>query len=207
MVPRAQAALLIAPGVQMDLVVDGLERDRKRAVSNTTTGTSAGSVSIDCALILLAATMTPGGDVSSASGATDARQDLGAERKRGLVGDRDVDRGPGIAAIVHPVVDELGQSTRRDAMAKRVEIGFVGNRILEIRQAIARIGEELDERDAEVRRVRLGRGRIEARQQVEEQLPEARIVLRFVIEQQLAELAAAGRPPGRGSRNRPGMSP
>ena len=80
----------------------------------------------------------------------------------------------------------------RDALARRVQVRLVGDGVLEVAQVVALVGEQLEQRDAEVGRVALDPGRVALRDQVEQQLPEARVVLGQVVERRLARARPAG---------------
>lgn len=59
-------------------------------------------------------------------------------------------RGSRIGAVMHRVVDEACVPLDRDTVQGGIEISFRCSRILEIAQIVAGIGEEFDERNAEV---------------------------------------------------------
>ncbi len=58
----------------------------------------------------------------------------------------------GVAAVVHAVVDEARVAAHRDAPAGRAEVGLGGDRVLRVAQVVGDVGEQLDERDAEIGR-------------------------------------------------------
>ena len=62
---------------------------------------------------------------------------------------------PGVAALVQRVVDQPRVTAHGDALPRRVEIGLGRDRVLVVAQVVADVGEQLDERDAEVRDVAL----------------------------------------------------
>ena len=78
---------------------------------------------------------------------------------------------------MHPVVDQRGVPLRRSALAGRVEVGLVGDGVLEVAEVVAFVGEQLEQRDAEIGRAALEPAGIALRDQVEQQLPEAGVVL------------------------------
>ena len=98
--------------------------------------------------------------------------------------DAHVERRPRVAPVVHRVVDEPRVPARRDPLPGGVEVRLVRDGVLEVREPVARVREQLDQRDPEVRRVALDRVRVELRHEAEQQRPEARVVLGEVVERE-----------------------
>ena len=117
----------------------------------------------------------------------DTRQELlpGPHRSDGR--DVQVDEHPGVASVVHRVVDELGVPLRGDALARRVEIRLVGHGVLEVAEVVPLVREQLQKGDAEVRGAALREGGVPLRDEVDQHLPEARVVLREVVERGLGQ--------------------
>ena len=74
-----------------------------------------------------------------------------------------------------------------DPLARGVEVGLGRDGILVVAEVVADVGEQLDERDADVRDVALGPARQQQRQAVEDELAQAREVARQVVELRLLE--------------------
>src|ERR1700749_3341083 len=88
-----------------------------------------------------------------------------------------------IHTLLREIIDETNMPANRDAPPRRAEIGLGRDRVLAVAHKIADMGEELDERDPQIRRIALlpaGRKRGDA---VEHHLAEARVVFREVVEQ------------------------
>jgi hypothetical protein len=89
---------------------------------------------------------------------------------------------------MHPVVDEASVAGGRDAVQAGVEIGLRRRpRVLEVAEVVTRIGEELDERHAEIGRQPLPPVGIAQRDQVDHQPPEALVVLGQVVERRVGQ--------------------
>ena len=56
----------------------------------------------------------------------------------------------GVAAVVHAVVDEPGVAAQRDPAAGGVEVGLGGDRVLPVGELVGDVGQQLDERHADV---------------------------------------------------------
>ncbi len=180
-----QAALLVPPGVHEDLVVllvalevaCRLEHEsaRERRVGLERLGRDPERLDDDAGRLPLVAKRCD----HARHGCGARRQEL---RAGDAVGHADVQIGRRVGSLVHPVVDEARQAAHGDSPAGRFQIGLVRDGVLEVGKPIARVGEQLDERDAEICGVPLREARVELRQEVEQQLPEAGVVLRQVVE-------------------------
>ncbi len=114
------------------------------------------------------------------------------DERRALVdgagrGDVQVYEGPRVAAIVHVVVDQLRVPLRRNALPGRVEERLVGDGILEVTEMIPFVGEQLEQGHAQVGGAALAPRPVALRGVVEQHLPEARVVLRQIVERRLGE--------------------
>ena len=76
------------------------------------------------------------------------------ERRRAVV-EPHLHPGARVAAVVHEVVDQPGVPPRRVRSARGAEVRLGGDRVLPVAQLVADVGEQLDQRDAEVGRVAL----------------------------------------------------
>ena len=152
--PGRKATLVIAPRVDAQRVVLGAQRrvvrglegghpgqrrralqqrdgDRRRAEQRSGRGMVAGSgwlIRVNSAVPRASAV------------AADTSKKTGAQR---------------VAPVVHPVIDQPRVPTRGDARAQRVEIRLVGDRVLVVGEPVTLVGEQLEQRDAEVGRVAL----------------------------------------------------
>src|SRR5438105_4900054 len=88
---------------------------------------------------------------------------------------------------MHPVVDQLGEATCGDALTYSIQVRFICNGILRVREVVSCIRQQLDERDPEVSRVTLHELWVELWKEVQKQPSKAGIILRLVIEQKLLE--------------------
>ena len=70
----------------------------------------------------------------------------------------DLERDPRarVAPVVQPVVDQAGVAADRDPAARGVEVGLGRDGVLVVAEAVADVGEQLDQRDLRVGRVALG---------------------------------------------------
>ncbi len=134
-------------------------------------------------------------------------EDLGVHGNGARAVDGEVHEGPGVAAVVHPVVDQPRVLLRRDPLAGGVEVGLVGHRVLEVAEVVALVGQQLEERDAEVGRVALEPGRVQLRDQVEQQPAEARVVLGQVVDERLDRALRRTDLHAGGNRSRPDTRP
>ena len=161
-----QAAALVAPGVDLEPVQVGVQR---RVVRDLEHGSTRGQ----CIGERLAAGLEHGGRVGR------SRQQRRSLRQRNATAAADLhmDPGAGVAAVVQPVVDQPRVAAHRDAIARRVQIGLGGDRVLPIRQVVGGVSEQFDQRDADIGRRALGPARREHAQAVEHQAPKARVVL------------------------------
>ena len=67
----------------------------------------------------------------------------------------DAQPGPSIAALVDLVVNQAGVSPDRRTKSGGTQIGFGGDRVLAVAEVVADVGQRLDERNANVRRMPL----------------------------------------------------
>src|SRR5687768_16738091 len=84
---------------------------------------------------------------------------------------------------MHPIVDELRVSFYRDTLTRRVQEHLIRYCILEIAELITFVSKQLDESDSHVRRSSLDPIGIESRDHVEQEPPEAGVVLGQIIDQ------------------------
>ena len=89
---------------------------------------------------------------------------------------------------MHEVIHQPRVAAHRDALARRVQVGFGRNRVLIIAEIIANISQHLDERDAEVWHVALGPVGDEQCQAIENELAKTCVVFREVINLRLIAL-------------------
>ena len=61
----------------------------------------------------------------------------------------------GVAAVVHWVIDQTRVAAHGDPPARRAEVSFGRDGVLLITQVVADVGERLDQRNAEIRRIAL----------------------------------------------------
>ena len=90
--------------------------------------------------------------------------------------------GARVAAFVHEVVDQPRVAAHRDALAGGGEVGLVGDRVLPVGEVVGGVGQQLDQRDAEIGRRALGPARHQQAQAVEHQAAEALVVLGQVVD-------------------------
>jgi hypothetical protein len=90
---------------------------------------------------------------------------------------------------VHPVVDEPGVTLGRLASTGRIQIGLVGDRVLEVGEVVAFGREQLQEGDPEIGRTALGPRRVALGCEIDVQLPEAGVVAGEVVQRRLDECA------------------
>ena len=60
------------------------------------------------------------------------------------------DPGAGVAALVHQVIYKASVTAHRNSLASRVQVGLSGDGILIVTEVIARISQDLHQRDADV---------------------------------------------------------
>ena len=99
-----------------------------------------------------------------------------------VVAARQRDEGARIAAFVHAVIDQPRMPAHRDALARGAQVGLGGDRVLVVAELVGGVRQRLHQCDAEVRHVALLPCRHAQREAVEEQLAEAGIVLRQVVD-------------------------
>ena len=90
--------------------------------------------------------------------------------------------GAGIAALVQKVVHQPHQAPHGNALARGFQIGLGGHRVLIVTEVVAGVGEHLNQRDADIGGVGFLPVRHEYGEAVQNELPEAAIVLRQVID-------------------------
>ena len=163
------------------------------AVSNATTPSRSGSRSRSSTVIASGGISVCGGAVWPRSGAVSFVNSAVPRGRVPLASTVEHDRRPGVPAVVHPVVDELRVAPGRDARAQRVEVRLVRDRVLVVGEPVALVGQELEQRDREVGRVALDPVWVQPRQQVDQEPPEARVVLRHVVEERLDALLRRAR--------------
>ena len=116
-----------------------------------------------------------------------AAEDPRAGRDRGAVraatgGDVDRDPRPGVAAVVHEVVEEPGVASDRDAPTAGPEVRLGRDRVLEVAELVTDVRQQLDEGDLLVRRVALPPAGHDEGEAVEQEPAEARVVLGEVVD-------------------------
>ena len=118
---------------------------------------------------------------------------IGPPRERGREGDRarvecvvvigrDRHPGAGIRSLMHPVADQAGVAAHGDAEAGGAQVGLGGDGILVVAEPVADVGEQLEEHDADVRHVPLLPLRHRQGETVQEELPEAGVVLGEIVD-------------------------
>ena len=128
----------------------------------------------------------------------DAGEDPGAGRHPAGRGHVELDDGAGAGAVVHVVVDQAGVAPDRDPLPGGLQVGLGGDRVLEVAELVADVGQQFDEGDAEVGLAPLDPAGHQRGDQVEQCLPEAGVVLGQVVNR---------RPVGqRGCRARPRLA-
>ena len=115
---------------------------------------------------------------------------------------------PGVAPLVHAVVDEPGVAAQRDPAPRGAEVGLGGDRVLAPRQLVGHVGQRLHQRDADVGRVALRPRRRQLAEPLQHGAAEAGEVLGQVVDARpltLGHVSAAGR--RHGSRSPRGTPP
>ena len=169
--PGRQAAAVVPPGVEEQVVEVGeqVDRPRRDRLEPLRAGGDGGPV-------VAAVGLDPRGHA----------RHRGAEREvaadHGVGADRELEPRARVAAVVHRVVDQRGVAAERRPPARGAEVALGRHRVLPVAQVVADVGQELDERDPEVGRVALAPVRREQRQPVEHQAAEARVVLGQVVD-------------------------
>ncbi len=190
-----QAALLVAPGVEAQLVVERIDVDRGRGLEDAYLCQSR------IGAIVLAGDgieQRPRrrdrlrhrrhfGLAVEAHRRSNARYELVARLDRPRAAHVQMQESPGVAAVVHRVVHELRVQLRRLPLARRVEEGLVGDGVLEVAEVVAFVREQLEQRNTGVGGAALGPCRVPLRDEVEQHLAEARVVLGEVVQHRLAE--------------------
>ena len=161
-----QAAIKVAPGVEINLVVRLIQRDRLGADR---------AEDLERAADLVERVVRADGD----AGVGDER-DVRVERQVGR--DPGVDPSARVAALVHPVIDEPRVPPDGDPPPGRRQVGLGGHGVLVITQVVSDVGQHLHQRDPQVGGVPLGPARHDHRQAIEDDLAEARVVLGEVVD-------------------------
>ena len=97
----------------------------------------------------------------------------------------DANPGAGVAAFVQFVIHQPRVTPHGNPLARRVEIRFGRDGVLEIAQVVADVSKQFDERDAEVGNVPFRPVRNEQRQAVENELAKTGVIFREVIDLRL----------------------
>ena len=121
--------------------------------------------------------------------------------------DEDLDPRPGVAAVVHRVVDETGVAPDRDPPARGAEVRLGRDGVLAVGEVVADVRHQLDERDPDVGRVPLAPVGIERADPVEQEPPEGRVVAGEIVEVDRPAGPRADRCGAAGSRSRSGSRP
>ena len=177
------AAVAVAPGVQLDLV-------QLRSESGVLEGLE------DRARLLERLRLQPRGKTwrmwrrVRVERVVDAREDLRSLRQNpvGPGHHAHLHEGACAHAVVHPVVDQQGVPADRGPAAGGLEELLVRHGVLVVAQLVAHVREQLQERDAEVRLVALGPLGDTGGHEVQKRLAEARVVLGEVVDQRLGDL-------------------
>src|ERR1043166_4864228 len=85
-------------------------------------------------------------------------------------------------ALVHEIVDQPRVAPDGDSLSRRIEICFRRDCILVVAEVIARVGQQLDQRDAHVGHVSLGPTGDQNGEAVKNQLAKALIILREIVD-------------------------
>jgi hypothetical protein len=96
--------------------------------------------------------------------------------------DRELQPRARVAAVVHRIVHEQRVPARGDPPPAGPQVRLRRDRVLAVAQVVADVGEQLDQRDADVGRAALLPVGRQQRHPVEDQPPEARVVLREIVD-------------------------
>ena len=99
------------------------------------------------------------------------------QRHRPGAGQFHADPGPGVAAVVHPVVDQRQVTAHRDPQPRGLQVRLGAHGVLVVAQFVAHPGQQLHDGYADVRLMGFCPGRHDQGQPVKQQLPEAGVVL------------------------------
>ena len=99
-----------------------------------------------------------------------------------------VNEGPCVAAVVHRIVHEPRVFLRGRPLPCGVQIRLVGNGVLKVAEVVAFVREQFQYRDSEIRGISFDPFGIQPRNQIDQQTPEAGVVLGQVIDHRLSEL-------------------
>ena len=141
--PARQAAAEVAPGVERRVRLSSAYSSTSCAVSNTR---RAGSERV---AHVLAVRLEPHRELparASASGVPLA----GSDGRPATV--RHCTQARALQPSCSAVVDQPRMAPHRDALARGREVGLVGDRVLAVGQVVGGVGQQLDQRDAEVGR-------------------------------------------------------
>ncbi|RIH81688.1 hypothetical protein Mrose_03550 [Calidithermus roseus] len=181
--PFGQAAVFVAPGVQLDAVVglkegqvvQGLEGLRHLAQGfGEPVGREHGAAGLEPRQ-------------QQAAGAVGAGVGAGQDQAVGGGGDLEADPGPRVAAVVHGVVQQPGVPPQRDALPRGAQVGFGGHGVLVVAQVVAHVGQQLHQCHLQVGGRALLPAGHEQGQPIEHQAAEAGVVLGQVIQPGLAQ--------------------
>ncbi len=106
----------------------------------------------------------------------------GGEAVRALGARLDHHEHARVAPVVHEVVEQARVAARRDAPARRAQVGLGGDRVLVVAQVVRGVGQDVQQDHAQVGRVPLAPGGHQDREPVEHQPPEAVEVLGEVVD-------------------------
>ena len=90
--------------------------------------------------------------------------------------------GAGRAPVVHPVVDQPCVPPHRGPQPGRIEVGLGARRVEAVVEQVAGVGQQFDQRDADVGQVLLGPVRHGQAEPVEQRLPQAGVVAGQVVD-------------------------
>ena len=190
-----QAAAQVAPGVERQRVQVGEQLDLVRRLEHRGAGGERVAQ-------VLAVRREPHRQIAAAG-----EQRRAAWAATWSAATSHVHPGARVAAVVQRVVDQPRMAPHRHALVRGGEIGLVGDRVLAVRQVVGRIGQQLDQRHADVGGGALVPAGREQAQPVEHQAAKAGVVLRQVVDVGLGRGRAAGTAAWRRSRSRTGTRP
>jgi hypothetical protein len=165
-----QAAIGVAPGVEVDQVVFGIEHRILHGLEDDHPGLQSG--------FLIA---RAGSEIGRHSGGKGVEAGLGLIHQD-LHGDLELQPRAGIAAVVDEVVHQTGMTAERDAAARGFNVGFRGYRVLLVAEVVARVGDQLGHGDADVGLGRSAPGGNELIEAIEQDGAEGAVILGQVID-------------------------